>query len=1696
MSRTIRNSFIIVLCFLFLPIESLRTYAENGAAEPPRYMRELSRLVAATAREDDFGEIKLTIGESEMEVDGKAQPIKDDENVVPFVDENDELQIPVEVIDEADLNGRCFLSEEELEAQGYAVEFDTETNKIRITEPFGLCRLIVETANGKVDNTYGAAQRLVVSDNRTVLQYADKDATAKAAAQFDRDETILNWCPDFLVTADAVSAEYKCWGTARAGADSFMQSLDTENAGEVIVAVLDTGVDMEHPFLQGRILDSGWDFANDDDDPTDDHFHGTHCAGIICDATPENVKILPIKILDQDGIGSFAVIEEAMRYAADSGADVLSMSFGGNDGMGNALSQSAGGIQYARRNGAVCVAAAGNESADLEKYPVYPANIPQAFTVASTGENDLVSYFSNYGTNVDIAAPGENVLSSIPGGKFYKYSGTSMATPLVAACAALLKTEDDTRTPDEIESILRERAKDRGDPGRDDHYGAGVVWLGDYVPLERASFLTDSYTMYVHDLKKLSLYYTPTFPSDNTVAYASSDPSVVEVRNTDGYLKALQPGAATVTATTTEGGLQTAVRVTVLPTQPLSQCCPCTPDSLIFLKADGTAACFGTAVVGELGYYTASADKTFFPFYKDADTVEQDIAQFFTAPGAGCSYYTKTDGSFWRSGASLLDQIARRFPHQLYTQEGTPLRDVIAVNFDEAVLRADGTVWLPTDADSSVYRMLCKEDGTPLTGVVSIEGSSFARCADGSCWTWIIRSVTDSRDAMAARPLRDGNEDKIEDVQQAYVFGTDLSSTYQNEFRNLDLNYMTFLKTDGTVWAVGNNTNGQLSSDTLLGSASPVPICTAEDTPLSGVVQLIDRAALRADGTLWVWGGAEGSSYNGYNGWMGIGPTDGETRGYAQQPMIDADTPLDHVKDFWFNGRLVVLCEDNTLWWSDADPDKGYMVPMVLDGVAMAMQPDGEELPKRPVIGMSLDVSQRSVQIGEAFTLHADVTPAGAEKPDIVWGSSNRNVAFVDGAGTVYAQSAGTAVITAASMENRAIRARCTVRVEDSALRKIAWTALPTKRQYYPGEPLDTTGGMLQLTFADGHIRRVPFSAADCTGFDPKGIGEQTVNVQYGGRSVNYTVTVSDSAVAAISMQTLPDKTAYYPGEEFTADGAAISVQYADGTTRVLPLTENMFTVPDLSEVGTYIVDVQYGGVSCSFAVSVAEPEVVHIAPDGLVQNVTQGETVDLTDVNICVHYADGSTQTVAVTESMCDYSTDTVGTQTMTVSFGGCSTTFTFLVTAPPRPVAAISMQTLPHVLYYNNMKYMYSGHTRYTDATGYPILPDGGSILVEYADGGTEILPLQEYMCSTVSRLGATKTVTVTYDGCTTCFDVYSDAASTIDLSSIEITQIPNKTLYWVGDYIRTTDRELFEGGRVLLTWKDGTQKEFSMMDFGFNVSLENKDDRLTPGEKTVIVRRGTGAQARTDSYTVQYLNRYESGVIYESYFISQPYKTMYALGETLDVTGGRIGITRSTDEFHDEGDTKQQIDITPEMCSGYDLSIPGTQAVTVDVGYAQLSYTITVFTITAENLQSEIEVGQVTCIQTEFTPYVEDGREIIWSSSDESIATVDEYGRVTGIAPGEVEITAQVKDSDAVASCTVTVVPRTAERLPGDADGDGEVTLKDCVQITRYLVGGWDAVIDINNSDVNGDNNVNLKDVVILRRYLAGGWLITLD
>lgn len=235
----------------------------------------------------------------------------------------------------------------------------------------------------------------------------------------------------------------------------------------VVVAVVDTGVDHSHPDLAANIWSNadeiagngvdddgngyiddarGWDFVNHDNDPMDDHGHGTHCAGTIGAIGNNNVgvagvcwrvKIMPLKFLSASGTGTTADAIEAVAYAANNGAKVLNNSWGG--GSYSVSLESA--IALCESRGAIFVAAAGNSATNNDASPHYPSSYanPNIIAVAATTYTDELASFSCYGaTSVDLGAPGSGILSTLPGAAYGLKSGTSMATPHVAGACALI----------------------------------------------------------------------------------------------------------------------------------------------------------------------------------------------------------------------------------------------------------------------------------------------------------------------------------------------------------------------------------------------------------------------------------------------------------------------------------------------------------------------------------------------------------------------------------------------------------------------------------------------------------------------------------------------------------------------------------------------------------------------------------------------------------------------------------------------------------------------------------------------------------------------------------------------------------------------------------------------------------------------------------------------------------------------------------------------------------------------------------------------------------------------------------------------------------------------------------------------------------------------------------------------------------
>lgn len=253
------------------------------------------------------------------------------------------------------------------------------------------------------------------------------------------------------------------------------------DASEVIVAVLDTGVDIHHPALAGRVL-PGYNAIDGSDDVADSQGHGTHVAGIIAadgdgpmKGVARSAKILPVKVLGatNDPNGTIA---KGIRYAVDNGAKVINMSFFIRQSEKNYDAVMAA-LDYAHAKGVVLVKSAGNTG---KEGLTDPANHPHVIAVGALKVNakkqsaDRAS-FSSYGDRLDVAAPGDKVLSLKPGGGYVSMSGTSMAAPHVVGLVALLRAQHPDWTPDQVRAHLTGAVDDLGDAGKDKYYGHGAV---------------------------------------------------------------------------------------------------------------------------------------------------------------------------------------------------------------------------------------------------------------------------------------------------------------------------------------------------------------------------------------------------------------------------------------------------------------------------------------------------------------------------------------------------------------------------------------------------------------------------------------------------------------------------------------------------------------------------------------------------------------------------------------------------------------------------------------------------------------------------------------------------------------------------------------------------------------------------------------------------------------------------------------------------------------------------------------------------------------------------------------------------------------------------------------------------------------------------------------------------------------------
>lgn len=467
------------------------------------FWQQVSAMISKYEEDTYFSTMSVTIGESEIDIDGKTVPI-DDSNSVPYI-ENGRTMMPVRGLaetigadvsyddskktvtvesseaavlmtiglDEMEVNGekvqllsapkivndRTMLPVRDVaEALDCEVEWIPETETAVFSKPLQTKRIIAYSENVRDEDSLVS----VSGQGMTIMQFDSindtRDALEKLKSQGVTAEA------DYVRKTDALS-----WGIAEIGSEKYYEEVDYAS-GSSIVAVVDTGIDLSHSYFENRIV-SGYDFYDGDSNPQDERGHGTHVASTVLDVAGFNphIKVMPVKIFGKDCYTSSSLIAAGIEYAADNGADVINLSVGGKHS--SWIEQKA--IDYANEKNIAVVAAAGNDSLDLVNNDYSPAGLNGVITVTALNENRELAKFSNYGNGVvEFAAPGVNIQGAKLGGGYCYMDGTSMASPHVAGVYALAKAVHPNMPVKEITIGLQKNAREMSNT---QYYGAGEI---------------------------------------------------------------------------------------------------------------------------------------------------------------------------------------------------------------------------------------------------------------------------------------------------------------------------------------------------------------------------------------------------------------------------------------------------------------------------------------------------------------------------------------------------------------------------------------------------------------------------------------------------------------------------------------------------------------------------------------------------------------------------------------------------------------------------------------------------------------------------------------------------------------------------------------------------------------------------------------------------------------------------------------------------------------------------------------------------------------------------------------------------------------------------------------------------------------------------------------------------------------------
>ena len=543
--------------------------------------------------------------------------------------------------------------------------------------------------------------------------------------------------------------------------------------------------------------------------------------------------------------------------------------------------------------------------------------------------------------------------------------------------------------------------------------------------------------------------------------------------------------------------------------------------------------------------------------------------------------------------------------------------------------------------------------------------------------------------------------------------------------------------------------------------------------------------------------------------------------------------------------------------------------------------------------------------LNNTVKLTATISPSSATLKTVSWSSSDSKVATVSSDGTVKSVGYGTATIYAKTANGKTAAAKVTVaQTSQVTLSSIAVATMPNKTYYYAGEPLNTAGLTLKATYSDGSTKTITdgFSCSP-TKLDTVN-HSQPITVSYGGKTTTFTVNVNEFYVKSIEIASTPTKTAYFVGDTLDTTGLKIKVFYNSGASKVFD-TGFTCTPTTLNTAGTQTITVSYKDATISvpktatFDVTVQDVTLsgIAIASNPSKTSYYVGDTLDTTGLKLTATYNNGTTQTITGGFTCTPTALSTAGVQTVTVNYGG--KTATFAVNVQEVTLSGIAIASNPSKTSY------FVGDT--LDTTGL-------KLTATYSNGTTQTITSGFTCTPTALTSAGAQTVTVNYGGKTATFTVN---VQNVTLSGIAIASNPTKTSYFVGDTLDTT------GLKLTATYSNGTTQTITS---GFTCT---PTALTSAGAQTVTVNYG----GKTATFTVNVQNVTLSGIA----IASNPTKTSYFVGDTLDTTGLKLTATYSNG-------TTQTI-TSGFTCTPTALTSAGAQTVTVNYGGKTATFTVNV-------------------------------------------------------------------------------------------------------------------------------------------------------